>query len=87
MHGGALLNLFEGILCFAFAFLIFYSTRRRIIGQQGVVIEGSNPYAIIRLNGQKWRAIAEDGSSLSEGDAVVVLGIKGLQLAVASRVG
>jgi membrane protein implicated in regulation of membrane protease activity len=85
MPDGVISELFQAALGFASIFLIFYSLRRRVIGREGIVIERSNPYATIRIDGQKWRAVAEDGSSLSEGDLVVVSGVKGLQLAVVSR--
>ena len=85
MPNEAMLDLLKGILAFASVFWMFYSLRQRIVGQQGVVIQGSNPYAMISVNGQKWRAIANDGASLAEGDLVVVSAVKGLQLAIVSR--
>ena len=85
MFNEATLDLLKGVLAFASIFWMFYSLRQRIVGQQGVVIQGSYPYAMISVNGQKWRAIANDGANLVEGDSVVVSAVKGLQLAVVSR--
>ncbi|MFL6199765.1 MAG: NfeD family protein [Thermoanaerobaculia bacterium] len=65
---------------------MFFSLRRRIAGLEGVVIEGPpGPYALIMVNGQKWRAVAADGAHLRPGERVTVLRVQGLQLAVVSR--
>jgi len=74
-------------LALAFGLLVgvFLAVRRRIVGLEGVVVEGPGPNALIMVNGQKWRAVAADGTHLQPGDVVVVLKVRGLQLAVVSR--
>jgi membrane-bound ClpP family serine protease len=78
-------DLLKGAFAFAPVILIFLSVRRRIVGLEGVVIEGSGPDALILVNGQKWRAVAADGAHLQPRDMVTVLSVRGLQLAVVSR--
>ena len=84
-HSSTIGELLKALFGFASLIGIFVSLRRRVIGLEGVVIEGSGPDALIMVNGQKWRAVTADGTYLQPGDVVVVLRIQGLQLAVVSR--
>lgn len=85
MPGAAILDLAEDILSFLWMALMLYALRDGIIGKRATVLEAPNPYALIKVQGGKWRAVAEDGGSLAPGDSVVVSGVRGLQLAVVSR--
>jgi membrane-bound ClpP family serine protease len=78
-------HFLKAALAFAALIGIFLSVRRRIVGREGVVIEGPGPGALILVNGQKWRAVAADGTYLQSGDVVVVLKVQGLGLAVVTR--
>jgi membrane protein implicated in regulation of membrane protease activity len=83
--GSAWLDLLKAAVAFAALIGIFLSTRRNIVGREGVVIESKDPYPMIKVNGGKWRAVTVDGAPLQPGEAVVVTGIRGLQLAVVAR--
>jgi membrane protein implicated in regulation of membrane protease activity len=78
-------DFLEVALASASLIAMFWSLRRRIVGLEGIVIEGPGPYALITVNGQKWRAVASDGSHLRPGERVTVVRVQGLQLAVVSR--
>ncbi len=81
----AIWDFLKAVLAFAFLIGIFMSTRRNIVGREGVVVESTDPYPMIKVNGGKWRAMAADGAPLQPGEAVVVTKIQGLQLAVVAR--
>jgi membrane-bound ClpP family serine protease len=85
MEGSIVEHFLKAALAFASVIVIFLHLRRRIIGLEGVVIEGPGLDALIVVNGQKWCAVAADGSHLQPGDLVVVSRVQGLQLAVVSR--
>jgi NfeD-like C-terminal, partner-binding len=78
-------HLLKGALAFASIIGMFWFLRRRIVGLAGVVIEGPGPYALVMVNGQKWRGVTADGTRLQPGERVTVLRVQGLQLAVVSR--
>lgn len=85
MEDSVIGHFLKAALAFASVIAIFWSVRRRIIGLEGLVIEGPGPDALIMVNGQRWRAVAADGSHLQPGEGVTVLRVQGLQLAVVSR--
>lgn len=85
MEDSAIGNLIKSVLAFASIIVMFWSLRRRIAGLEGVVTEEAGPYALIMVNGQKWRAVAADGTPLRTGERVTVLRVQGLQLAIVSR--
>jgi membrane-bound ClpP family serine protease len=85
VEDNAIGDLIKGVLAFASIIVMFWSLRRRIAGLEGVVTEEAGPYALIIVNGQKWRAVAADGAPLRPGERVTVLSVQGLQLAVVSR--
>lgn len=78
-------DLLKAAVAFASLIGIFMSTRRNIIGREGVVVESKDPYPMIKVNGGKWRAVAADGAPLRPGEAVVETEIRGLQLVVVAR--
>lgn len=80
-----IMNFLKAGLSFGSVVAIFLALRRQIVGLEGVVVEGPGPHAIILVNGQKWRAVAADGTRLQPREVVVVLKVQGLQLAVVSR--
>lgn len=84
-HSSIIGEFIKALIGLASLIWIFVSLRRRIIGLEGVVIEGPGPDALITVNGQKWRAVAADGTYLQPRDTVVVVRVQGLQLAVVSR--
>jgi membrane-bound ClpP family serine protease len=77
-------HFLKAALAFGLVVGVFLAVRRRIVGLEGVVVEGPGPDALIVVNGQKWRGVAADGTHLQPGDVVVVLRVRGLQLAVVS---
>jgi membrane-bound ClpP family serine protease len=80
-----LFSLLMATLCFGGLVRLFQSLRRRVVGRRGVVVEASQPYALIRVDGQSWRAVAADGGGLEVGEQVVVSAVKGLEVAVVDR--
>jgi membrane-bound ClpP family serine protease len=85
VEDSAISTLIKSVFAFASIIVMFWSLRRRIAGLEGVVTEETGPYALIMVNGQKWRAVAADGAPLRTGERVTVLKVQGLQLAVVSR--
>lgn len=59
-----------------------------LIGQIGVVIkeipENGNGLGQVKVSGQYWSAISENGNSILEGSKVVVMEIRGVKLIVSS---
>ena len=82
--GSAALNLLEGVLGFLVLAAMFNVLRQGIIGKKGIVLENGDPnsYAMINVNGQKWRALSENSAPLDIGEVVVVSRLKGLQVAI-----
>ena len=82
-------DLLQGLAVFGggLASLIapFVTLRRQIVGKEAIVVREEGPYALIRVNGGTWHALAEDGSRLTKGERVVVRAVKGLQLAIVWR--
>lgn len=86
----------EGITVFRF-FIIFVllarviwgirAIRRGIVGAECIVFKEYGSKAMIEVNRHDWYAVADDGNPLRIGEAVVVQRVKGLQLAVVSRIG
>jgi len=86
VEDSAIGHFLKAALAFASLIAMFWFLRRRVVGLEGVVIEGPpGPYAMISVNGEKWRAIAADGTHLRTGEKVTIVRVKGLQLAVVSR--
>ncbi|MBE7031081.1 MAG: NfeD family protein [Ruminococcaceae bacterium] len=57
----------------------------RILGQTGVVSEEITPDKFagkVRVRGQEWSAVSEDGSSIAEGVTVEAVRIEGVRLVV-----
>ena len=60
----------------------------RYLEKQGVVLETIDPVAgkgLVRVDTEKWRATTRDGSSISEGEVVTVVGVTGSRLLVELR--
>lgn len=52
-----------------------------IVGKEGVIEVDLNPAGYVRVEGELWKAVSA-GGDLRKGDAVVITGIKGLELTV-----
>jgi membrane protein implicated in regulation of membrane protease activity len=86
--GGTLVGYFG-----ARPFLLKYASRKEevrtnveaLLGRKGMVIESSDPvsgFARVLVEGDDWRALAEDGSPLLKGERVEVIRVEGTLLTV-----
>ncbi len=53
-----------------------------IIGETAVVCQELNPKGLIKVNGEIWRAVSQDGKKIKKGQEVEILSLKGLTLKV-----
>lgn len=53
-----------------------------IIGETAVVCQELNPKGLIKVNGEIWRAVSQDGKKIKKGREVEILSLKGLTLKV-----
>lgn len=53
-----------------------------MIGERAVVIEPCDPRGRVRVRGEIWTAIAEDGTPLAAGEKVTVLAVDGLSVTI-----
>ena len=60
------------------------SAPESIVGQIGTVEKRLDPEGYIKINGELWRSLAEDGP-IKEGEEVTVTAIEGLRLTVVKR--
>lgn len=54
-----------------------------MVGMPGIVLNDLHPEGQVKVQGQIWKAIADE--SLERGDAIEVTGVEGLRLRVARR--
>jgi len=59
--------------------------REALTGREVVVIEELAPEGMVKLGGELWRAVSEDGERIKPGERVVVKGKRGLTLYVSRR--
>ena len=60
----------------------------RVIGKTGIVRESITPdkfSGVVTVGGQMWSAVSADGSTISEGEEVVIEAIEGVKLVVAEK--
>jgi membrane-bound serine protease (ClpP class) len=53
-----------------------------IIGETAVVCQELNPKGLIKVNGEIWRAVSQNGKKIKKGQEVEILSLKGLTLKV-----
>jgi membrane-bound serine protease (ClpP class) len=53
-----------------------------IIGETAVVCQELNPKGLIKINGEIWKAVSQDGKKIKKGLEVEILSLKGLTLKV-----
>jgi membrane-bound serine protease (ClpP class) len=53
-----------------------------IIGETALVCQELNPDGLVRVNGEIWKAVSQDGKKIKKGREVEILSLKGLTLKV-----
>ncbi len=53
-----------------------------IIGEIAVVCQDLNPKGLVKVDGEIWKAISDDGKKIKKGQEVMILSLKGLTLTV-----
>ena len=53
-----------------------------IIGETAVVCQDLNPKGLVKVNGEIWKAISDDGKKIKKGQEVKIISLEGLTLAV-----
>lgn len=90
------ISLFGGVVCFFILKHLFISKGiaqidlktnvAALVGQEGLVLDTINLHrpGVIKVKGELWGAVLNEGSSLQKGTLVVVVGIQGNKLIVRS---
>ncbi len=56
--------------------------REHLVGATGVAVGAFDPEGLVDVEGARWRAITRRASEISEGDAITVIGVRGVILDV-----
>ena len=60
-------------------------SRRPIMGREGVVTGSVDPTGVVRVDGETWTAVSEDGNVFDVGEMVTVTGVDGLVLTISRQ--